>query len=125
MWTNSAIISERATALCPGYVTSLTISSAFALVSQIWTNFAINGEPGYGALPESRDRPCYLRCVAFISYNVQMWTDSAINSERVTVLCPGHATGLTISDALPVSYSLCGPILPSIESGLRRSALVT
>jgi hypothetical protein len=32
-----------------------------ALLSQIWTNFAINGEPGHGALPWSRDRPYYLR----------------------------------------------------------------
>ncbi len=41
-----------------------------ALLSQIWTNFAITGEPGHGALPWSRDRPYYLRCVAFVSYKI-------------------------------------------------------
>ncbi len=70
MWTNSAISSERVTVLCPGHVTGLTISGAFALVSQIWTNFAITGEPGHGALLWSHDRPYYLRCVAFVSYSV-------------------------------------------------------
>jgi hypothetical protein len=32
-----------------------------ALLAQIWTNFAINGEPGHGALPWTRDHPYYLR----------------------------------------------------------------
>jgi hypothetical protein len=55
-------------ALCPGHLTGLTISGALALVFQIWNNFAITGgEPGYGALPWSHDRPYYLRCVAFVS----------------------------------------------------------
>ncbi len=41
MWTNPAINSGRVTALCPGHVIGLTISGAVALVSQIWTNFAL------------------------------------------------------------------------------------
>jgi hypothetical protein len=61
MWTNSAINNKRAMVLCPGHVTGLTISGAFALVSQIQTNFAITGEPGHGALPWSHDLPYYLR----------------------------------------------------------------
>jgi hypothetical protein len=60
MWTDSIINSERVMALCPGHVTGLTISGAFA---QIWTNFTINGKPRYGALLWSLDRPSYLRCV--------------------------------------------------------------
>jgi hypothetical protein len=70
-------------ALCPGHVTNLIISGAFALVSQVWTNFAITCEPGRGALP---------------------WSHGPLLpslASQVTALCPGHVTGLTISGSWP------------------------
>jgi len=63
-------------------------------LAQMWTNFAVTGDPGYGATPWSKDEPWYVSIGETVSLeqNYELTYNIAMEEARTTTVGPGPTT---------------------------------